>query len=64
MKRAIYVGVGFSALSYGMTGTMEARCNSRFVAFYPDGFLRGQWFLERKEIYIPAEDQSRHCPKP
>ena len=68
MKRAIYVGKlhgpsGF--FGYGMTGeaTPFDACDPSFVWFRFDGGL-GHWMVHRSEIYIPSEDQQRHCPKP
>ena len=66
MKGAIYVGKGLSAVSYGMTGTMQPSISpeSPYFSFRPDGQASGQWFVLRKDLYIPAEDLTRHCPKP
>jgi hypothetical protein len=66
MRRAIYVGKGLSAVSYGMTGTMQPSISleSPYFAFRPDGKMPGQWFVLREDLYVAAEDQTRHCPKP
>jgi hypothetical protein len=66
MRRAIYVGKGLSAVSYGMTGTMQPSISvkSPYFSFRPDGKMPGQWFVLRKDLYVAAEDQTRHCPKP
>lgn len=65
MKRAIYVGKGLSEVNYGMTGIMEQTISpeSPYFSFQPDGQTY-QWFVLRKDLYIPAEDLTRHCPKP
>ena len=66
MKRAIYVGKGLSAVSYGMTGSMEPSIipESPYFAFKPDGQTSGQWFVLRKDLYVAAEDLTKHRPKP
>jgi hypothetical protein len=66
MKRAIYVGKGLSAVSYGMTGTMQPSISpeSPYLSFRPDGKMPGQWFVLREDLYVAVEDQQRHCPKP
>jgi hypothetical protein len=65
MKRAIYVGKGLSAVSYGMTGTMQPSISpeSPYFAFRPDGKIPGQWFVMRKDLYVASEDQTKYYPK-
>ncbi len=65
MKRAIYCGqTGFSSFAffnYGMTGNAwEESTGWRFAL---DGGSQPVVIL-REDIYIPSEDQQRHCPKP
>ena len=67
MKRAIYVGkTGFSGmlfLSYGMTGEYCPERNRLRL----DGQHLWQIYIPQNQIhqlYIPSEDQQRHCPKP
>ena len=71
MTRAIYVGKTdtfegpdacrrLHPLTYGMTGDYSY-CG--FCIFWPDGSATGVT-LDREDIYIPSEDQTRHCPKP
>ena len=59
MKRAIYVGEDTGFLRYGMTGSNYPDYFG--PVFYPDG-LGGAFCLDRKDLYIPDEDQQRHCP--
>ena len=68
MKRAIYVGGDSWFLNYGKTGTygmVRGNWGKRgpVFEFRPDG---EGWAipLPRIEVYLPAEDQTRHCPKP
>jgi len=66
--RAIYVGppVDFlhgHPLRYGMTGLHIDFGGSIGPTFKPDGALGGK-IVGRDEIYIPALDKTRHCPKP
>ena len=68
MKRAIYVGktgfAGFRFLSYGMTGvSLKWHPDCMETTFMPDG-ERYHIPMPRNQIYIPSEDQQRHCPKP
>ncbi len=65
MKRAIYVGDNMGFLSYGMTGTIRpwGIYVSGAVNFLPDGESKGGWIICRKDLYVAAEDQTRHCPK-
>ena len=66
MKRAIYVGKPWSLIRYGSTGRLVdvlwAGSATR-VCFVPDGDSIRYWTV-RAELYIPSEDQQRHCPKP
>jgi hypothetical protein len=66
MKRAIYVGDDDGLFKYGTTGTVRpwGIYVSGTVNFLPDGETRGGWLILRKDLYIPSEDQTRHCPKP
>lgn len=70
MKRCIYVGPtetypwnfpGRHPLHYGMTG--DCRGDEFIWSFRPDGQVNGS-FVKREVLYIPSEDQTRHCPKP
>jgi len=61
MKRAIYVGKPYPWIRYGMTGIHWP--DSFGAAFRPDGDPVA-FIVPRKDLYIPAEDQQRHCPKP
>jgi len=61
MKRAIYVGETTNWVSYGMTGSTWEDSLGR--AFLPDG-VSGAMIIPRADLYIPSEDQTRHCPKP
>ena len=70
MKRCIYVGTaetypwnwsGRHPLHYGMTG--DCRESTTFWSFRPDGNATGS-VVQRDDLYIPSEDQTRHCPKP
>ena len=66
MKRAIYVGPpgGRHNLNYGVTGNAYAGLTCTY--FTPDSdhpfVVPAQ--LPRTNLYIPSEDQRRHCPKP
>ncbi len=61
MKRAIYVGKPYPWIRYGMTGIHWP--DSFGAAFRADGDPVAV-IVPRKDLYIPAEDQQRHCPKP
>ena len=68
IKRGIYVGKHLQAgdwhLAYGMTGTLTLEDRSYGdVNFVPDGDIE-PWMIFRKNVYIPAEDKTRYCPKP
>lgn len=72
MKRCIYVGKPWGDIQYGATGRIEdIRWSAIMDAFcfiadevnaaeitYAD-----RYWVPRKDIYIPSEDQRRHCPK-
>ena len=60
MIRAIYVGEDTGFLRYGMTGSNYPDYFG--PVFYPDG-LPAPFCVERKDLYIPAEDQQKYCPK-
>lgn len=73
MKNAIFVGrtreTSFrfvdNELCYGRTGEAEVNGSRRNeFKFYPDGSDVHPWICCKDEIYIPSEDQTRHCPKP
>ena len=66
MKRAIYVGEPWGMIQYGSTGvvTEVAWYGHRKSCFTPDGPENVRYWANRTEIYIPSEDQQRHCPKP
>ena len=58
--RAIFVG---DAKAYGRTGTVDDPGTVN-VIFRPDGDNGDGLFVPRKNVYIPALDKTRHCPKP
>ena len=69
MKRAIYVGRPYELpnnrlFSYGVTGqiTLLEGCDT-LCDFLPDGASRPALML-RRNLYVPSEDQTRHCSKP
>jgi hypothetical protein len=61
MSRAIYVGEDTGFLRYGMTGSNYPDYFG--PVFYPDG-IPAPFCVERKDLYIPAEDQTKYYPKP
>ena len=64
MKRAIYVGkpLNHYSLHYGATGAVLVMRHSSY--FRPDQACDCVFPIRRTDIYIPSEDQQRHCPKP
>ena len=69
MKRAIYVGRPYELpnnrlFSYGVTGQIRPSEGSDIMCdFTPDGASRPVLML-RRNLYVPSEDQQKHCPKP
>ena len=64
MKRAIYIGKALShyGLNYGATGAVVITEDCSY--FRPDQARDCVWPIRRTDLYIPSEDQQRHCPKP
>ena len=67
MKRAIYVGGDIWLLNYGKTGTY-GMADGNWGKWGPVFEFRADgegWTipLPRSDVYLPAEDQTRHCPK-
>lgn len=66
MKRAIYVGKPWLGLAYGMTGYIRPEEDDHdwaYPNFRPDGCIDSARFgVPRADLYIPTEDQQRHCP--
>ena len=66
MKRAIYVGKKIGFINYGITGEVQPWSGSMW-SFYPDRsdyVIKWCVIVPGPSIYIPSEDQQRHCPKP
>jgi len=66
MTRCIYVGHETPALCYGRTGWFEWERTSmqeEYPVFYPDDD-GGPYYIGRSCLYVPSQDQTRHCPKP
>ena len=71
MKRAIYIAKSHEyqqpehrLFSYGVTGQIMPWKGSDILCdFLPDGASRPV-LMPRRFIYVPAEDLTRHCPKP
>jgi len=55
------VGKPYPWIRYGMTGIHWP--DSFGAAFRADGDPVAV-IVPRKDLYVPAEDQQRHCPKP
>ena len=68
MKRAIYVGKPWGDIRYGMTGEIVDISWSEAadkLCFIPDDdWFQVRYWADRPQLYIPSEDQKRHCPKP
>lgn len=73
MKRAIYVGppksfwTGAFGLDFGVTGEVQpvvCAVKGKRWCFWADGCggLGMHFLLKREDVYIPSEDQTRHCP--
>jgi hypothetical protein len=68
MKRSIYVGETLTGanggfLSYGMTGH-HSHDPTEGTVFLGEG-SRSIWSgLSRRDVYVPSEHKTRHCPKP
>lgn len=66
MKRAIYIGKPWLGMDYGSTGAIKNLEWSEAplkTCFRPDG-SNDEYWADRCDLYIPSEDQTRHCPKP
>ena len=69
MKRAIYVGKPYELpnnrlFGYGVTGQItHLKGTDTLCDFLPDGASRPV-LMVRRNLYVPTEDQQRHCPKP
>ncbi len=69
---AIYIGpprrVAYGVdLCYGTTGRIMSPGNKRGTVcpvFRPDLPWTTYWGVPRRELYVPAEDATRHCPNP
>ena len=66
MKRAIYVGPPRERhnLNYGVTGNAYAGLTCTYFTPDLDSPFVVPAQLSRKDIYVPSEDQTRHCPTP
>ncbi len=69
MRRAIYVGRPYELpnnrlFSYGVTGEIKPWEGSDILCdFRADGASRPV-LMPRRNLYVPSEDQTRHCQKP
>lgn len=66
MKRCIYVGKDDGFLNHGITGEVQPWSGTLW-SFYPDrdvSVMKWCVIVPGSRIYIPSEDQTRHCVKP